>query len=98
MKQLRLLITICALLISTFLHAEVVSGTCGKNLTWTFNSETGLLKIEGSGEMKDYSYNSPRAPWDSHRYNILAVELPEGLTNIGSCAFYGCSSEFSINL
>lgn len=44
MKQLRLLITICALLISTFLHAEVGSGTCGKDLTWTFNTETGIAE------------------------------------------------------
>ena len=55
MKKLRLLITLCALVISTFIHAEVVSGTCGANLTWTFYTETGLLKIEGSGGMYNYS-------------------------------------------
>ena len=97
MKQLRLLITICALLISTFLHAEVVSGTCGDNLTWTFNKETGLLKIEGSGEMDNYvSYS--RAPWYSYHDNILAVELPEELTNIGSDAFSGCSGLTSVSI
>lgn len=88
MKQLRLLFTICALLISTFLHAEVVSGTCGPELTWTFNTETGLLKIEGSGEMYNYFYSSyHNAPWYSYHDNILTVELPEGLTNIGGGDF-----------
>ena len=98
MKQLRLLITICVLLISTFLHAEVVSGTCGKNLTWTFNKETGLLKIEGSGEMYGFDEYFPEALWFSYRDNILTVELPEGLTNIGSYAFYKCSGLTSISI
>lgn len=98
MKRLRLLITICALLISTFLYAEVVSGTCGKNLTWTFNSETGLLKIEGSGEMYDYDYFSPLVPWYSYRERILAVELPKGLTNIGRYAFEYCTGLTSISI
>ncbi len=97
MKQLRLLITLCALVISTFLHAEVVSGTCGKNLTWTFNTETGLLKIEGSGGMNDYYYDTGE-PWSSYCARILAVELPEGLTRIGNCAFYGCSRITSISI
>ena len=97
MKQLRLLITICAFLVSTFLHAEVSSGTCGKNLTWTFNSETGLLKIEGSGEMNDY-YLSSQVPWYSYHDRILALELPKGLTNIGSSAFYRCSGLTSISI
>ena len=100
MKQLRLLITICALLISTFLHAEVVSGTCGAKLTWTFNTETGLLKIEGSGEMNNYYIweSGHLAPWYSYCDRILAVELPEGLTNIGRYAFYDCSGLTSITI
>ena len=98
MKQLRLLITLCALVISTFLHAEVVSGTCGKNLTWTLNTETGLLKIEGSGEMNDYSFNSPKVPWYSYQDRILAIELPKGLTKIGNCAFYRCNGLTSVSI
>lgn len=97
MKQLRLLITICALLVSTFLHAEVVSGTCGPKLTWSFNTDTGLLKIEGSGEMDNYFYDTGE-PWSSYCGRILAVELPEGLTTIGNCAFYGCSRITSISI
>ncbi len=97
MKQLRLLITLCALVISTFLHAEVVSGTCGRKLTWTFNTETGLLKIEGSGEMDNY-YNDSRAPWYSYHDRILALELPEGLTNLGDWSFYDCGGLTSISI
>lgn len=38
-----------------------------------------------------YSNGSPKAPWYSYHDRILALELPEGLTNIGSTAFYECS-------
>ena len=39
--------------------AEVLSGYCGgegdgSNLTWTLDTETGLLSISGSGAMADY--------------------------------------------
>ncbi len=96
MKQLRLLITLSAFLISTFLHAEVVSGTCGKNLTWTFNTETGLLKIKGRGEMNDYGIN--QTPWYSYHDRILSLELLDGLTNIGRSAFSGCSELASVSI
>ena len=96
MKQLRLLLTLCALVISTFLYAEVVSGTCGAKLTWTFNTETGLLKIEGSGEMDNYDWNT--LPWYSHHDKILTVKLPKGLTNIGDCAFYECNGLTSVSI
>ena len=98
MKQLRLLITICALVISTFLHAKVVSGKCGPKLTWTFNTETGLLKIEGSGGMNNYGRDYIYSPWFSYRNNILALELREGLTKIGEYAFFECSRLTSISI
>ena len=31
-----------------------MNGTCGDNLSWTFNSSTGKLTITGSGAMYDY--------------------------------------------
>ena len=32
------------------------SGTCGKNLTWNLNAETGVLTISGTGAMDNYYY------------------------------------------
>ena len=104
MKQLRLLLTLCALVISTFLHAEVVSGTCGDDLTWSLNKETGILKIEGKGIMPNFINDkhepddTHHAPWYSLRYYIRAVELPEGLYNIGDYAFHDCSLVTSISI
>ena len=87
---------LCTLLpqVSLFASAESNSGTCGaegdgSNLTWTFDADTGVLTIEGSGTMQDYSYYD-RAPWREYYNTIQTVSLPEGLLNIGSEAFW-CS-------
>ncbi len=68
-------------------NAEGESGECGENLTWSFS--TGTLTISGSGAMSDF-LESTMAPWYSLRDQILRLELPQGLTEIGDLAFYGC--------
>ena len=53
--------------------AETLSGTCGENVNWTFDTETGVLDITGTGAMYDYGYGSDYgyyAPWDKHRSGI----------------------------
>lgn len=40
---------------NTKASAATYSGTCGDNLTWTFDDETGELVISGTGAMYDYS-------------------------------------------
>ena len=46
--------------------------------------------------MKNYSYDSPKAPWSS--YSIIKVILEDGITSIGECAFNGCSSLTSVTI
>lgn len=65
------------------------SGSCGPNLSWTLNA--GTLTISGSGAMTDFP-ESTMAPWYPYRADILRLELPDGLTNIGDLAFYGCKN------
>ena len=67
---------------------QAYSGTCGSDLTWRFDPDTGVLTIEGSGWMDDFSWNS--VPWDAFQGNITAVALPEGLKSIGVYAFSNC--------
>jgi len=55
---------------------------CGDNLTWTLVD--GVLTIEGTGAMWDYE---TVGPWGDA---VTEVNLPEGLTYIGACAFEGC--------
>lgn len=65
--------------------AESTSGTCGENLTWTFNTETGVLTIDGTGKMTNYDAFIGCG-------NLEEVTLPEGLTKIGDSAFRDCAN------
>ncbi len=76
--------------------AESYSGTHGDNLTWTFDIETGELVISGTGAMSDYYYID--APWDSYRSSIKTITISDGVTSIGSGAFYGCTGLTSITI
>ena len=72
------------------------SGSCGTNVTYTYNSTTKTLTIQGSGAMDDY--NPTLTPWDSYRTNIKTVIIEEGVTSIGSRVFSGCSGLTSITI
>ena len=77
--------------------AEVASGTCGAegdNLTWTFDSSTGKLTISGTGDMADYDIYLE--PWSFYRRSIKEVEIGNGVTSIGYCAFDDYSSLESV--
>ena len=69
--------------------AEMVYGTCGDNVTWSYETEAGVLTISGTGDMADYysndysSYNLFRAPWSSYQTEINAVIINSGVTSIG---------------
>lgn len=74
--------------------AEVASGTCGKNLTWTLDSE-GLLTISGEGKMEDY-YSCMEGPWPTS--SVISVEIEYGVTSVGAYAFCDCISLTSITI
>ena len=80
------------------LEATVVaSGKCGDNLTWELY-ENGTLAIKGTGTMYDFTgSDSDAAPWYSHRDEIKAVDIEDGVTSIGSYAFcYSALAEITI--
>ena len=71
------------------LSEEELSGQCGENLYWHYAD--GTLTITGSGEMLDYSSSgATAAPWYSVRDSITTIDLPQGLTSIGTNAFRLC--------
>lgn len=72
--------------------AESASGTCGENLTWNFDADSGKLTISGSGEMEDYTQTIDSAPWSAARYDIQTAVIEPGVTSIGEFAFSGCSN------
>ncbi|MCC8072753.1 MAG: leucine-rich repeat protein, partial [Clostridiales bacterium] len=76
-------------------YADTYSGTCGDNLIWSLDTDTGVLTISGSGDMKNYS-SSSSAPWYNYSDSITDVELLSGITSIGEDAFSHCKSLASV--
>ncbi len=64
-------------------------GTCGENVTWQLDT-LGTLTISGTGDMADFE--SRKAPWYSLRNNIQKVIVEDGITSIGTWAFYECAN------
>jgi len=94
MKKKLLLLFVCSLpMMSSFAQT---GGTCGDNLTWTFDSRTGTLTIRGTGKMTDYNHYSS-APWySSVRYYFKQIVIENGVTSIGTRAFHYCDSLMSV--
>lgn len=74
-----------------------VSATDNSNIKWSFDSKTGTLTISGAGKMDDYVWSSD-VPWYRYMRNISSVTINKGITSIGKCAFWGCSSLTSITI
>ena len=78
-------------------QAEIVSGECGANATWTFNTETNLLEISGTGAMVDFkSYD--KIPWFVYSSVIDSVTIGNEITTIAAYAFIGCINLGSITI
>lgn len=76
--------------------AEAASkGSCGTNVSWTYSD--GVLKITGSGKIKDYLYFDA-VPWYSQIESINSVVIGSGVTRIGDCAFGGCINLTSVTI
>lgn len=69
---------------------EVYTGTCGGNGSVKFDLTDGLLQIYGLGAMDDFI--GTHTPWYEYREKIETVSINNGVTGIGSYAFYGCSN------
>ncbi len=80
--------------------AETKTGTCG-DVKWSFDSSTGKLTISGQGKMatpQDVDTSSGNRPekndfsetytYKEYKDNIIEVEIEDGVTSIGYCAFY----------
>ncbi|MGN1320599.1 MAG: hypothetical protein ACI4U6_05745, partial [Acutalibacteraceae bacterium] len=79
MVSLAILIA-CIPTVSVF--AETLDGTCGENVTWSLDTDTGVLTISGSGDMSNYDWSND-APWYSQRSSIKSVSIENGVTSIG---------------
>ena len=76
-------------------YADVQTGKCGDNVTYSLDTSTGVLTISGTGKMTDYSYQSSPFCNDT---KIKVVTIDYGVTSIGKNAFEGCASLTSITI
>ena len=76
--------------------SKLTSGTCGDNLSWSFNENE--LTISGTGEMYDYDLNANIAPWSDYTDEIEKINIKDGLESIGAYAFYGCKNVVTLNI
>ena len=63
---------------------EVISGTCGENLTWTLDSK-GKLTISGTGEMEEFLVSTP---WQYYANDVTKVIIEDGVTTVSFRAFF----------
>ncbi len=95
MKKIKIasLIVLClAMLVSavscaTAPKAADADGTCGTNITWKYTSADKTLTLTGNGDMTDYT-SASEVPWYGAREAIETVKVGDGITKIGSYAFY----------
>lgn len=105
MRKIKFTLLFVLLQIATILgvNAEIIKGDCcylGDNVTYTFDTETGILEISGEGRMKGYYPYHPdeESPWNAYKDKIRTVTISSKITYLGSYAFHGCSGLTSINI
>lgn len=73
------------------------SGKAGENVTWSFDTATGVLSFAGTGPMADYDDSSPL--WlTTYLASITSVVVGEGVTSVGNGALDSCSNVTSVTL
>ncbi len=86
-KLFYLFLCLCICIVCTMAaSAETYSGTCGENVVWTLDTESGEIVISGNGDMLDFASCSD-APWYKHRTHIKKVTVANGVTSVGDYAF-----------
>lgn len=88
------------MLASTFVFSELLSGSCGEGVSYTFDTDSGEVRIFGTGEMSYYGDKfvpSGFAPWH-YDARVKSVVIEYGVTSIYDMAFYGCTGLSNITI
>lgn len=76
-----------------------IEGDCGdkgSNVKWSLNTTTGELKITGTGDMKECSFDE--SLWYGLKDSIKKVVIGNGVTSIGDYAFKRCENLVSVDI
>lgn len=94
-RIIALLLVVACIASVSVITVSAESGTCGDKLNWSYSF--GTLLITGEGDM--YNYNEfETAPWYSFRSEIKKLVISDGITSIGSLAFYGCTAIRTVDI
>ncbi|MBR3646854.1 MAG: leucine-rich repeat domain-containing protein [Paludibacteraceae bacterium] len=81
---------------SAFSRVVGLTNRCGDNLTWTL--QDSVLTISGTGGMYHFS-TKDSVPWlPLHANEIASVVIEDGVTDIGSHAFYECQNLRAVSI
>ena len=91
MKNLLIVLTMIVLCLAVGMtaSAEEITGSCGDNATYTFNSETGIVTISGTGTI-DRSFCSDE--------DIESVVISNGVSEIKASVFQYCDNIKNISI
>ena len=76
----------------------LTTGKCGKNVTYSLDTSTGVLTINGEGDMENYNYNNYKNNPFYKKSNIKTVIIKNGVTSIGDYTFRDCTSLKSVTI
>ena len=74
----------------------VAFGGISNTAAWLLDTD-GVLLIQGSGAMADYSSASEQ-PWYEFAGDITSVVIGDGITSVGAYAFLGCTGLTSVTI
>ena len=82
----------CGIVYGSIVPVGASSGTCGEGVYWSL--EDGVLRIYGEGAMEEYSSSmyETRAPWAEQRDEVYTLVVEDGVTRVGSNAFFACGN------
>lgn len=76
---------------------DIDGGNVTDTATWSINTETGVLIINGNGNIPDYAVFTD-APWYLYANYIKTVVIGNGITGVGACSFEDCISVTTITI
>ena len=102
----RIITLLCAILCTTSIAmAAIQTGVCGAKVTWSLDTDTGVLTISGTGDMSTLirregisNVYSNFPAWKDYSTIIKTVIISDGVTSIRENAFINCSNLTSVSI
>ena len=74
------------------------TGQCGDNVNWSYDSDTRVLTISGTGAMWDLGSEVDSRPWGNCMESVTSVVIESPISYIGEYAFADMTSMISVTI